>query len=86
MTVTDDRFTKMRPFNAGAAPRIPARALPPGPRWPALLQSFALMRYRHQFIPWLHRRYGEQIPVTFVDGEQHDFWRVDAARLRAALV
>jgi glutaredoxin len=29
--------------------------------------------------------YGEQIPVTFVDGRQHDFWRVDEARLRAAL-
>lgn len=29
--------------------------------------------------------YGEQIPVTFVDGRQHDFWRVDAARLRRAL-
>jgi hypothetical protein len=23
--------------------------------------------------------------VTLVDGRQHDFWRVDAARLRAAL-
>jgi glutaredoxin len=34
----------------------------------------------------LTRAFGEQIPVTFVDGEQHDFWRVDAARLRAALV
>jgi hypothetical protein len=31
------------------------------------------------------RAYGEEIPVTFVDGRQHDFWRVDAARLRAAL-
>lgn len=29
--------------------------------------------------------YGEQIPVTFVDGGQHDFWRVDPERLRAAL-
>lgn len=29
--------------------------------------------------------YGEQIPVTFVDGRQHDFWRVDPERLRAAL-
>jgi glutaredoxin len=29
--------------------------------------------------------YGEQIPVTFVDGRQHDFWRVDATRLRRAL-
>jgi glutaredoxin len=30
-------------------------------------------------------QFGEQIPVTFVDGRQHDFWRVDADRLRAAL-
>lgn len=29
--------------------------------------------------------YGEQIPVTFVDGKQHDFWRVDPERLRKAL-
>jgi hypothetical protein len=35
--------------------------------------------------PELYDRYWEQIPVTLVDGEQHDFWRVDAARLRAAL-
>ena len=35
--------------------------------------------------PRLMREFGEQIPVTFVDGAQHDFWRVDADRLRAAL-
>ncbi|QCX28695.1 glutaredoxin family protein [Nocardioides jishulii] len=34
----------------------------------------------------LYDRFGEEIPVTFVDGRQHDFWRVDEARLRAALV
>jgi hypothetical protein len=33
----------------------------------------------------LTRRYTDQVPVTFVDGAQHDFWRVDAARLQAAL-
>lgn len=33
----------------------------------------------------LVRRFTEQVPVTFVDGAQHDFWRVDAARLRTAL-
>jgi len=33
----------------------------------------------------LQRRFGEQIPVTFVDGAPHDFWRVDEHRLRAAL-
>ena len=30
-------------------------------------------------------RFGEEIPVTFVDGRQHDFWRVDEQRLRTAL-
>lgn len=35
--------------------------------------------------PELMRTYGEQIPVTFVDGARHDFWRVDPQRLRAAL-
>ena len=35
--------------------------------------------------PTLEERFGEEIPVTFVDGHQHDFWRVDADRLRAAL-
>jgi glutaredoxin len=30
-------------------------------------------------------RYAEQIPVTFVDGRQHDFWRVEPDRLRRAL-
>ena len=35
--------------------------------------------------PELRSRYWEQIPVTLVDGEQHDFWRVSEARLRAAL-
>ena len=33
----------------------------------------------------LTRSFGEEIPVTFVDGRQHDFWRVDPVRLRAAL-
>ena len=35
--------------------------------------------------PDLHARYWEQIPVTLVDGSPHDFWRVSADRLRAAL-
>jgi glutaredoxin len=35
--------------------------------------------------PGLLRRYTDEVPVTFVDGAQHDFWRVDPARLRAAL-
>lgn len=35
--------------------------------------------------PALYERFAEEIPVTFVDGRQHNFWRVDEQRLRAAL-
>ena len=46
-------------------------------------------------VPWTERdittsqadldEYGEMIPVTLIDGVQHDFWRVDEGRLRRAL-
>ena len=32
------------------------------------------------------REYWEKIPVTLVDGVQHDFWRVSEDRLRQALL
>jgi hypothetical protein len=35
--------------------------------------------------PELQRRYAEHIPVTVVDGRQHDVWRVDEARLPRTL-
>ena len=35
--------------------------------------------------PKLSAAYWEQIPVTLVDGVQHDYWRVDESRLREAL-
>lgn len=35
--------------------------------------------------PALRARYADQIPVTLVDGVQHDFWRVSEPRLRASL-
>jgi hypothetical protein len=31
------------------------------------------------------RAYGDMIPVTLIDGVQHDFWRVSEDRLRKAL-
>lgn len=33
----------------------------------------------------LARQFTDQVPVTYVDGAQHDFWRVDEERLRTAL-
>jgi hypothetical protein len=35
--------------------------------------------------PVLSERYAEQIPVVVVDGQEHDYWRVDERRLRQAL-
>jgi cytochrome P450 len=64
MTATDDRFQRMQPFGAGTRPhRIASRDLPPGPRWPTLLQSIALVRFRHTFVPAMHKRYGDVFTV-----------------------
>ena len=35
--------------------------------------------------PALRARWTDEVPVTLVDGRQHDYWRVSADRLRAAL-
>jgi glutaredoxin len=33
----------------------------------------------------LRGAYGEHVPVILVDGREHGYWRVEPARLRAAL-
>ena len=35
--------------------------------------------------PLLYDDYWERIPVVLVDGQPHDFWKVDPGSLRAAL-
>jgi glutaredoxin len=35
--------------------------------------------------PELEKRYGEQVPVTHIGGEHHDFWRIDPVRFRSSL-
>ena len=65
MTVTDERFAKMRPLS-GNVNHLAPRDLPPGPRWPALLQSIALVRFRHQFVPAMHKRYGDVFTVRIM--------------------
>ncbi len=66
---TRHRFTVMRP-TGGDEPRVGNDGLPPGPRWPAILQTVALLRYRHRFHPWLARRYGDRFTVRLVPGGQ----------------
>jgi len=33
----------------------------------------------------LERLYGDQVPVTHIGGEHHDYWRVDPDRFRSSL-
>ncbi|CAB4677928.1 unannotated protein [freshwater metagenome] len=33
----------------------------------------------------LEKLYGEQVPVIQIDGEHHDFWRVDPERFKSSL-
>lgn len=35
--------------------------------------------------PVLEEKYGEQIPVILIDGQHHDFYRVDPDRFRSSL-
>jgi cytochrome P450 len=60
------RFARMRPMSGGHLPPVDPSLLPPGPRWPAFLQSVALLRFRHQFVPYLHRRYGDVFTVRML--------------------
>ena len=34
----------------------------------------------------LRARYSEEVPVVLIDGKVHNFWHIDADRLRAALM
>ncbi|KRA39463.1 cytochrome P450 [Nocardioides sp. Root614] len=51
-------------------PPVPRDQLPPGPRWPSLVQTAALMRFRHRFHPWLQRKYGDAYTVNLVPGNR----------------
>lgn len=68
------------------APRERARVartdLPPGPRLPRLVQSVGVLRFRHRFVPWLHRRYGDVFTVHLLPGDRSTvyFTRPEAFR------
>jgi len=34
----------------------------------------------------LEKRFGEQVPVTYIEGSPHDFWRVEPDRFKKALL
>lgn len=59
------RFERMVPDQAAspAAASLDTAKLPPGPKLPGLIQSVGLLRFRHQWIPRLHRKYGDVFSI-----------------------
>ncbi len=68
--LTADRFRSMSGASIGARDLPPpsGAGLPPGPGWPVLVQSAALMRFRHWFHPYLQRTYGDVFTVRLIPG------------------
>ena len=64
--LTERRFRRMSFTGDDDLPPVETAGLPPGPRWPVLLQSVGMLRFRHRFHPWLHRRYGDVFTVRLV--------------------
>jgi cytochrome P450 len=70
-TVTARRFAKMRPVPQVGAPPVERAQLPPGPRWNSLLQSIGLLRFRHHFVPYLRRKYGDVFSIKILPEGRH---------------
>ena len=66
--LTSERFRRMSPGNQEKLPPVEAAGLPPGPRWPVLLQTAALLRFRHRLHPYLHRKYGDVFTLRIAPG------------------
>ena len=69
--VTEQRFAKMRPVPSASTTPLAATDLPPGPRMHTLLQSIGLLRFRHRFVPALHRRYGDVFTIRILPEGRH---------------
>jgi len=63
---TEARFQKMRPLTQGVHVRVDPAQVPAGPAYPSLLQSIGLMRFRHRWIPHLHRKYGDVFSIRIL--------------------
>lgn len=63
--LTERRLARMKPLG-GKAPDIDLATLPPGPSWPALAQSIGLLKFRHRFVPWAYRTYGDVFTVRLL--------------------
>ncbi|WP_232681028.1 cytochrome P450 [Nocardioides sp. R-C-SC26] len=66
--LTASRFRDTNAVGGGTPPPPPDAALPPGPGWPAIAQTVALMRFRHWLHPWAQRTYGDTFTLRLIPG------------------
>ena len=66
--LTAQRFRRMSPGNQSKLPPVDTTGLPPGPKWPVLVQTAGLLRFRHWFHPYLRRRYGDVFTLRLAPG------------------
>jgi cytochrome P450 len=64
--LTQQRFERMTLAGGDGLGAVSAEGLPRGPRWPAVVQTVALLRFRHRFHPWLHKKYGDVYTVRLM--------------------
>jgi len=64
--LTQQRFERMTLAGGDGLGTVSSKGLPPGPRWPAAVQTVALLRFRHRFHPWLHKTYGDVYTVRLL--------------------
>ena len=54
----------------------------------SVLEDFSAVSFEKENIlenPNLFEKYSEQIPVLLINGQIHNYWRIDTERLREAL-
>ena len=66
--LTSERLRRMSPGGQQKLPPVDLTGLPPGPRWPVLVQTSALLRFRHWFHPYLMRTYGDAFTIRLAPG------------------
>lgn len=66
--LTAERFERMSMTRPDGIGKVSTDGLPPGPWWPAAVQTMALLRYRHRFHAYLQRRYGDAFTVRLLPG------------------
>jgi cytochrome P450 family 135 len=64
--LTQQRFDRMTLTGGDGLPAVETAGLPDGPHWPSFVQTVSLLRFRHRFHPYLHKKYGDVYTVRLM--------------------